>query len=852
MGPSNSSESQAIVNANQPEQIETITHMSFDYYNAATEGNSNYFKTNTSQSLDLLRTPNKNTILHIYITALKSGSDSTTPNAGSESRTPNFVKKILKICPSLLRTKSEVGSESTSTLNAGSKSTTNFVEEILHECPKLLQQANSKGETLLHIAARYGHSDIVEVLIKYRAPTLHDQDLEEGIEPVKEILEMLNDEKDTALHEAVRYNNIEIVKLLINKDPDFSYSANNAGETPLYIAAERGFEDVLFEILDKCKSPMHGGPLGRTALHAAVLEYNKGMIERILEKIDGISRKVDNNGWTPLHLAAYINHGIISKQLLDKDREVAYMKDTKGMTPLHIATHRGNDVIMKVIVEMCPDCCELVDNRGWNVLHFAIKGLLPNYMLERIMEIIKEKRSFSNLLNEKNAEGDAPLHFYSKNKNTSLELPNNFISHPRLNKMAFNKQNLNAREIASTVKHSSKQMLEIWKALHRIPRRVTNFEDEITMWTSWKQRFNDRKKEERKSMLSMLQKATEVHLVVAALIATVTFAACITMPGGFVGGEGSHPGSALLKRSAAFKVFVITDTISMVLSSSAVFIHLLMPFLFDKNINDEKRRMKLVVLAFILILGAMVAMGVAFVTGTYAVLVPSLDLAITNCIVGLTFFAIFFAMMEIWKALGRLPRRVINFKDEPTMWTSYKQQFNDRKKEERKSMLSMLRKATEVHLVVAALIATVTFAACITMPGGFVGGEGSHRGSALLRRSAAFKAFVITDTISMVLSSSAVFIHLLMPFLFNKNINDEKRRMKLVVLAFILILGAMVAMGVAFVTGTYAVLVPSLDLAIANCIVGLTFFAIFFAVFGKLFASSFSQLSSFFDLEEIN
>jgi hypothetical protein len=209
-------------------------------------------------------------------------------------------------------------------------------------------------------------------------------------------------------------------------------------------------------------------------------------------------------------------------------------------------------------------------------------------------------------------------------------------------------------------------------------------------------------------------------------------------------------------------------------------------------------------------------------------------------------------MMEIWMALGRLPQRVINYEGDITSKRSWlenlMEKWKEERNEERRSMLSMLQKATEVHLVVAALIATVTFAACITMPGGFVGGEGSHPGSALLRRSVAFKAFVITDTISMVLSSSAVFIHLLMPFLFDKNINDEKRRMKLVVLAFILILGAMVAMGLAFVTGTYAVLMPSSDLAIANCIVGLTFFAIFFTVFGKLFASSFSQLSSFFDL----
>ena len=177
------------------------------------------------------------------------------------------------------------------------------------------------------------------------------------------------------------------------------------------------------------------------------------MIERILEKIEGISRKVDNKGWTPFHLAAYFNYGNIAKQLLDKDREVAYMKDTEGRTPLHIAAHQGYCVdAMKVIVKRCPDCCELVDNRGWNVLHFAIKGG-DFWCLERIMKIIEEKRSLSNLLNEKNAEGDAPLHLYLKNTSRLKS----FISDPRVDKKAFNKQNLNALEIASTVSEQSKK-----------------------------------------------------------------------------------------------------------------------------------------------------------------------------------------------------------------------------------------------------------------------------------------------------------------------------------------------------------------------------------------------------------
>ena len=59
------------------------------------------------------------------------------------------------------------------------ESPTAFVEEILRMCPSLLWQANVKGETPLHVAARYGHAAIVEVLIeRAKSP---QQELEGGV-----------------------------------------------------------------------------------------------------------------------------------------------------------------------------------------------------------------------------------------------------------------------------------------------------------------------------------------------------------------------------------------------------------------------------------------------------------------------------------------------------------------------------------------------------------------------------------------------------------------------------------------------------------------------------------------------
>ncbi|KAG6736021.1 hypothetical protein POTOM_060812 [Populus tomentosa] len=89
------------------------------------------------------------------------------------------------------------------------------------------------------------------------------------------MLRMTTEEQDTALHEAARNRRSHVVEILTKEDPEFSYSANVHGETPLYIAAASGRgqerEKVIDEILTNCISVDYGGPNGRTALHAAIM-----------------------------------------------------------------------------------------------------------------------------------------------------------------------------------------------------------------------------------------------------------------------------------------------------------------------------------------------------------------------------------------------------------------------------------------------------------------------------------------------------------------------------------------------------------------------------------------------------
>ncbi|WJZ88078.1 hypothetical protein VitviT2T_007410 [Vitis vinifera] len=316
------------------------------------------------------------------------------------------------------------------------------VEWILHfhSCSPLLQQPNLKGDTPLHLAAREGHRGVVKALLD-AAKTLH-QEIESGVGTDEAMLRMTNKEKDTALHEAVRYHHSKVVKLLIEADPHFIYGANSTGYTPLYMAAERGYGDLVEIIIDLTRpSPNHRGIEGRTALHAAVLCRHQAMTKKILGWKPKLIKEVDENGWSPLHCAAYMLDAAITKQLLDgssQDKSVIYLgiKDS-NRTALHIASYNGCMDIVELLLSHAPDCCEQVDENGNNVFHFAMMKKHPSHFGSELL--IKDGLRVRGLVNEKDAQGDTPLHLLASFGVNDVD----FILDKTVDKMERNKEKLN-------------------------------------------------------------------------------------------------------------------------------------------------------------------------------------------------------------------------------------------------------------------------------------------------------------------------------------------------------------------------------------------------------------------------
>ncbi|XP_057489492.1 uncharacterized protein LOC130775398 [Actinidia eriantha] len=393
---------------------------------------------------------------------------------------------------------------------------------VLHVAAQfgMYRKVNSRGDTSLHVAAREGHSTIVQALVEY-ANAL-DEELENGVVTAKDMMRMTNEERDTALHEAVRNHHPFVVQFLTKEDPEFYHPGNNAEETPLYLTAERAYLGLVFVILETCTAPAYGGPGGRTALHSAVIhnlegsaylvlflfsllrfhfwktqincfrlnflttthlsenaregceipeivsaqkrngyEKNENFLKNLYfsetgkmyektTRLETCSKETDMHGWTPLHYAARFGYASRARELLNVDKSVAYLADKHDKkTALHLAASHGNVRVMEELISYCPDCWEMVDGRGKNILHIAAKN-----EKKRVIKFILRNFPFSSLINQKDVDGNTLLHLLAASDCCELGL----IKHPKVDRMAFNRENLTPLEVVYCNKNA-----EPWK-----------------------------------------------------------------------------------------------------------------------------------------------------------------------------------------------------------------------------------------------------------------------------------------------------------------------------------------------------------------------------------------------------
>jgi ankyrin repeat protein len=141
---------------------------------------------------------------------------------------------------------------------------TDEVAALLSMDNRLTRSFDADGWSPLHLAAHYGHSAIVELLLHNNAPV---------------DLRSTNQMANTALHAALAGRRAEVVKILLDAGADVD-AKQHGGWTPLHSAAANGDRAMVDLLLARGAKPSAANDAGVTAAafarergHAEIAEY---------------------------------------------------------------------------------------------------------------------------------------------------------------------------------------------------------------------------------------------------------------------------------------------------------------------------------------------------------------------------------------------------------------------------------------------------------------------------------------------------------------------------------------------------------------------------------------------------
>ncbi|KAG5395850.1 hypothetical protein IGI04_017664 [Brassica rapa subsp. trilocularis] len=280
-----------------------------------------------------------------------------------------------------------------------------------------------------------------------------------------------------------------------------------------------------------------------TPLHVASMYGHLSFVKEMLNLREDLGRELNKDGFTPLHIAASMGHVEIVKELLEKlSGEICLIKGKERKIPLHYAAMRGRVCVLDELVSANPQSLEEVTAREETVLHLAVRFC----QFDGFVALLECLKDFDKLcvLNKQDHGGNTVLHLAVQkrqfevidlllgSRGCSNTLPRDFIEVNSLNSNGLTPLDVLLNFGGEPEESEIHQLLLQAGAVRSIdhnttqPATTTTSEESLMTHKQWLDYFKHKKDKVSPNEIR------NVLLVIAILIATTTYQAALSPPGG--------------------------------------------------------------------------------------------------------------------------------------------------------------------------------------------------------------------------------------------------------------------------------------------------------------------------------
>ncbi|XVF83522.1 hypothetical protein PTKIN_Ptkin16aG0495500 [Pterospermum kingtungense] len=299
---------------------------------------------------------------------------------------------------------------------------------------------------------------------------------------------------DESLRTAAMKGNVSELYKLIQEDRKILKHIDEEEyiDTPLHIAADAGCIDFAMEIMSLKPS---------------------------------FARKLNEQGFSPMHLALENGHEELALLLLEKDKDLVGVKGRNGETSLHRAiTRKRSHKLLAKFLKACPECIQDVTTTNQTALHIAI----TNNHLEALRLLCRRllKTDYcEDVVNQKDRNDNTALHIAARdNQHQMIEL----LLKCKADKHLVNKDNNQSISILDDFFLTPRVSTFIYKLKKKIVKRVEKASSTI---------FHD--------MDSISIDDRNALLVILALLLGATFQNVLSPPGSVLQGDSSSSNSTI-------------------------------------------------------------------------------------------------------------------------------------------------------------------------------------------------------------------------------------------------------------------------------------------------------------------